>query len=166
MVTRNEIVEEARSWIGTPWQHQAMVKGHGVDCAMLIAGICLNTGLITEDDLNMIPPYPKDWHFHNKESMLIPILELFPVHEIPIEEATTADIIMFKVANCESHLGLKTDDGWFIHAFSSTKVNKVLESRLDDRWARRLTRAYRFDEFYENTIRTDITETLEFTFDE
>ena len=33
---RAAVVAEARSWIGTPYHHAADVKGHGVDCAMLL----------------------------------------------------------------------------------------------------------------------------------
>ena len=150
MITRDIVIEEARTWIGTPWQHQAMVKGHGVDCAMFIAGVGLEVGLVTEDDLNNIPAYPKDWHLHNTESMLIPILEQFEVSEIPLEEALPGDIVMFKVANCESHLGILTKQDWFIHAFTSSKVNRVVECRLDGRWTKRLSRVYRFNHFMEN----------------
>ena len=39
MDRRLNIVQEARSWIGTPFRHQAKVKGHGVDCAQLIIGV-------------------------------------------------------------------------------------------------------------------------------
>ena len=147
MITREQVIQEAREWIGTPWHHQACVKGEGADCAMFIVGVALNTGLMTEEQTEMVPAYPKDWHLHNEESMLIPIVEQFDVVQIPVEEAVPGDIIMFKVAKCESHLGLLTEEGWFIHAFSSVKVNRVIESRLDDRWKRRLTRAYRFTEF-------------------
>lgn len=36
---RLNIVAEARSWVGTPFRHQARVKGHAVDCANLIIGV-------------------------------------------------------------------------------------------------------------------------------
>lgn len=145
MITTKQVIEEAMEWIDTPWQHQAMVKGEGVDCAMFVAGVALEVGLIEEGELDNIPNYPKDWHYHNTESQLIPILELFPVFQIPLEEVTEGDIVVFKVANCESHLGFYVEDGWFVHAFTSAKVKKVLKSRLDQRWTKRLTRAYRFE---------------------
>jgi NlpC/P60 family putative phage cell wall peptidase len=33
------ILEEARSWIGTPYQHQASLKGVGCDCIGLVRGV-------------------------------------------------------------------------------------------------------------------------------
>ena len=46
MDLRQRIVEEARSWLGTPYHHQAMVKGAGVDCAMILVAVYRAVGLI------------------------------------------------------------------------------------------------------------------------
>ncbi|MDO6044547.1 hypothetical protein Q4P48_08410 [Neisseria gonorrhoeae] len=43
---RARIVEEARSWLGTPYHHHAMVKGAGVDCAMLLVAVYGAVGLL------------------------------------------------------------------------------------------------------------------------
>lgn len=59
---RARIVEEARSWLGTPYHHHAMVKGAGVDCAMLLVAVYGAVGLLPE---GFDPrPYPQDWHLH------------------------------------------------------------------------------------------------------
>src|SRR5215207_7343246 len=39
MTTREQIVAAARGWIGTPYHHQASVKGVGCDCLGLIRGL-------------------------------------------------------------------------------------------------------------------------------
>ena len=44
MITRDQIVAEARSWIGTPHVWQAAQKGQGCDCKGLIAGIARELG--------------------------------------------------------------------------------------------------------------------------
>ena len=31
IVTRSALIAEARSWLGTPWHHQASLKGVGCD---------------------------------------------------------------------------------------------------------------------------------------
>jgi cell wall-associated NlpC family hydrolase len=36
---RAAIVAEARSWIGTPYRHQASLKGVGTDCLGLLRGV-------------------------------------------------------------------------------------------------------------------------------
>src|SRR5882762_8720471 len=45
MPTREEIVAEAREWFGTPWIHQASLKGVGTDCIGYIGGVALNTNV-------------------------------------------------------------------------------------------------------------------------
>lgn len=42
---RERIVAEAREWIGTPYMHQARLKGIGVDCVGLPIGVCRALGL-------------------------------------------------------------------------------------------------------------------------
>ena len=38
-VFRAAIVAEARGWIGTPYRHQASLKGVGADCIGLVRGV-------------------------------------------------------------------------------------------------------------------------------
>lgn len=38
MIAREAVVEEARTWIGTRWQHQARLKGVGTDCLGMVVG--------------------------------------------------------------------------------------------------------------------------------
>lgn len=44
-----EIVAEARSWVGTPFLHQARLKGVGVDCVGVILGVGRALDLITAE---------------------------------------------------------------------------------------------------------------------
>ncbi len=39
MTARSDIVTAARGWIGTPYRHQASVKGAGCDCLGLLRGV-------------------------------------------------------------------------------------------------------------------------------
>lgn len=45
MVTRAQLVEAARSWIGTPHVENAMRRGVGVDCKNLFVGVGKELGL-------------------------------------------------------------------------------------------------------------------------
>ena len=53
---REAVVAEARTWIGTPWIHMAAIKGAGVDCAMLLARVYIEVGLVAEFDPRPIRP--------------------------------------------------------------------------------------------------------------
>jgi NlpC/P60 family putative phage cell wall peptidase len=46
---REQIVTEARRWLRTPYHHQAVLRGVGVDCVGLIRGVGHATGALPED---------------------------------------------------------------------------------------------------------------------
>ena len=49
-LTRAAIVAEARAWIGTPYRHQASLKGIGCDCLGLLRGIWRGEGWLPHLD--------------------------------------------------------------------------------------------------------------------
>ena len=57
-VTRTDIIAEARAWIGTPYRHQASLKGVGCDCLGLVRGVwrALHGG-----EPERTPAYAPDW---------------------------------------------------------------------------------------------------------
>lgn len=63
-----ELVEEARTWIGTPYAHYMRQKGRegGVDCLNFIAGVCYDRGVIGH-----IPTKVYDRKFWLKDSDLL-----------------------------------------------------------------------------------------------
>ena len=40
------VVRIAQEWAGTPYHHRARIKGVGVDCGQLVAGVFEEAGLI------------------------------------------------------------------------------------------------------------------------
>src|SRR5688572_25297534 len=57
-VRRDQIVAAARDWIGTPYRHQASLKGVGCDCLGLVRGVWReHYGAEPEAP----PPYRADW---------------------------------------------------------------------------------------------------------
>jgi NlpC/P60 family putative phage cell wall peptidase len=58
MVTREAIVKAARGWLGTPYHHQASVKGAGSDCLGLIRGIWRE---LYGPEPEAMPAYTRDW---------------------------------------------------------------------------------------------------------
>ena len=45
MRSRLEVVCEARTWLGTPFHHQARAKGEACDCAGLVIGVARALGV-------------------------------------------------------------------------------------------------------------------------
>jgi hypothetical protein len=56
-MTPDRIIAEARSWIGTPYRHQASLKGVGCDCLGLLRGVW-RAVMGAEPET---PPYAPDW---------------------------------------------------------------------------------------------------------
>ncbi|WP_439573534.1 peptidase P60 [Phreatobacter sp.] len=57
MPTREQIVAAARAWIGTPYRHQASLRGLGCDCLGLVRGVWRD--LIGPEPC-FVPPYSPD----------------------------------------------------------------------------------------------------------
>src|SRR6185437_10583982 len=58
------VLDEARTWIGTPYHHMADIKGVGVDCAMLPVRVFCDLGIVPLFDPR---PYPHDWMLHRSD---------------------------------------------------------------------------------------------------
>jgi NlpC/P60 family putative phage cell wall peptidase len=53
-----EIIAAARSWIGTPYRHQASLKGVGCDCLGLLRGVWRE---VMGAEPEAPPPYAAGW---------------------------------------------------------------------------------------------------------
>ena len=54
-MTACRVIACARSWIGTPFRHQAKCKGAGVDCVQLIAAVGEEAGVMKIDPAKAAP---------------------------------------------------------------------------------------------------------------
>ena len=111
---RAAVVAEARSWIGTPYHHAADVKGHGVDCALLLVRVYCDLGLVEPFDPR---PYTRDWFLHRNEERYLGFL-LARSHEV--REPALGDIILFRIGRCFAHAGIvsRVEPLAIIHAFA------------------------------------------------
>ena len=132
------IIQEAMTWVDTPYHHLARCKGVGVDCAQLMAGIAEN---LSSKKIN-IETYSVEWHLHNRKELMCETLESFGCIQIPLEEAQPGDIITFKFGRVNSHLGLLLENEQFVHA--RMDVGRVVVNTLSGDWKARLGRAYKF----------------------
>jgi cell wall-associated NlpC family hydrolase len=137
MTIRDKIIEEARSWLYTPYHHQAAVKGIGVDCAYFIGAIAENVGLI---DKFYVEPYSIEWHMHNPEEKMLQIIEGFGA--VKVENYKPGDILVFKYGRSCSHLAILLPDNFIIHA--SIKHKMVLAEEFRDDYVTRYKCAYAY----------------------
>ena len=111
MTTREAVIEEALTWLTTPWHHAAGVKGAGVDCVNLLAEVYTAVGLMERP---IIPYYPQDIMMHrNKETCLCEIEKY--THEV--DEPMPGDIVLWKFGRIQSHAGIIIDWPTVIHSY-------------------------------------------------
>lgn len=123
---REAIVSEALTWLDTPFHHQARLKGCGVDCANLLAGVFAAIGLAPNVVLDA---YPQDWHIHNDEPRFVKTLALY-ADKLPLgEPAQPGDIAMFQYGRHAAHGAIVTAWPQVIHAWKD--VGRVVLTEAD-----------------------------------
>ncbi|MDP3650529.1 MAG: hypothetical protein Q8R67_02490 [Rhodoferax sp.] len=111
---RTAIVAEALTWLETPFHHQARLKGCGVDCANLLAGVFAAVGLVPAIALDA---YPQDWHIHNAEPRFLRELSLYADPLPTGAQALPGDIAMFQYGRHAAHGAIVTNWPQVIHAW-------------------------------------------------
>jgi NlpC/P60 family putative phage cell wall peptidase len=138
-LTRAAIVAEARSWIGTPYRHQASLKGVGCDCLGLVRGVW--RGLIG-DEPERAPPYSRDWAEAAREETFARALRAHLV-EIVATEAGPGDVLLFRHAPRypAKHAAILSGADRMVHAHDGAAVSEVA---IAPWWRRRIAFAFRF----------------------
>lgn len=137
---RARALEAARSWLGTPYRHQASVKGEGADCLGLVRGVWRE---MFGSEPEVPPPYAADWAEAGGQETLWAAARRWLV-EIPVEAARPGDVLLFRMApGCAAkHCAILSEtagQGRMIHAYWG---RSVVESWMGDWWRKRLTAAF------------------------
>ena len=114
---RSRIVSAARAWLGTPYHHAADVRGHGVDCAMILVRVFCDLGFVEPFDPR---PYTADWFLHRDEERYMGHL-LSRAVEVATPEP--GDVMLFRIGRCFAHGGIVTrgDPLTIVHAFAPAR---------------------------------------------
>lgn len=120
---RTRVLDIARSWLKTPFHDCACVKGAGVDCAMLVAAVFEEAGLIEKVP---IEHYSPQWFLHRDEEKYLSYIVPRAV-EIKQQNLKPADLVIFKIGRCFAHGAIITEDGWpyIIHAYKPDRMVTV-----------------------------------------
>ncbi len=150
-MTPDEIVTAARGWLGTPYHHQAAVKGVGCDCLGLVRGVYEE---LIGCPIETPPPYTRDWaEAASEETMLAGARRYFI--EIDPREARAGDVVIFRLrpgamakhaailSGGSSLAGNASVSGAhaMIHAVEGAPVCEV---HINYWWRRRIAAAFRF----------------------
>ena len=136
-----KVVDAARGWIGTPYLHQASVKGAGCDCLGLLRGVWRE---VYGPEPEVVPPYTMDWAEPQGIEVLLGAARRHLV-EKPVADAAPGDVLVFRMRSgaVAKHVGIMSSGEAFIHSFSG---HGVVESALTDAWRRRVAAVFGFHE--------------------
>lgn len=136
---REQIVTEARSWIGTPYKHQASLKGVGCDCLGLLRGVWRS---LYGAEPELTPAYAPDWAEANGEERLAQAARRHLL-EIEPRDAAPGDVLLFRWRPHlpAKHAAIMVSERRMIHAHDGAAVTEVFFAPF---WERRLAYAFRF----------------------
>lgn len=142
---RGRIVAAARGWLGTPYRHQASVKGVGCDCLGLVRGVWRE---LYGEEPEIAPPYRPDWAETGAAETL---LAAAGRHLVPAPPGAVrpGDVLLFRMSPgaCVKHCAIVSQrrpgdpEPRIIHAYWG---RAVVESWLGPWWRRRLAAAFAF----------------------
>ncbi|MBK1625378.1 DUF6950 family protein [Afifella marina] len=138
-VRRAEIVTAARGWIGTPYRHQAALRGVGADCLGLVRGVWRE---LYGTEAETPPAYTPDWAEARGEETLRDAA-CRHLCEIEIAEARAGDVLLFRWRRGlpAKHAAILSGETTMIHAHEGAAVAEVA---LVPAWRRRIAYAFAF----------------------
>lgn len=127
MIEVDDLISQARSWIGVRYLHQGRSR-HGADCLGFIAAMCAELG--SRAYLDALPHN----YARNPQAILV---DAAPKLSKPLDEAIPGALAIFQfpLSKHPSHAGIITRDGTFIHTFEP--VGKVVEVGFRAPWLKR-----------------------------
>ncbi|MGL4320646.1 MAG: peptidase [Paracoccaceae bacterium] len=142
MVDGATVVQAARGWIGTPYLHQASLRGAGTDCLGLLRGVWRE---LCGDEPLAVPPYSPDWSEVSGIETLLGAAQACLI-QVPLFAHDVGDVLLFRMRDgaVAKHLGIAAQvDQYptFVHAFTG---HGVVESPFSDPWQRRVVGRFRF----------------------
>lgn len=144
-MTQGELIaSKAWDWLGTPHVNMAKVKGHGVDCGMLLIAVVEDARLIPKDSIH-VKPYSNMWHLSHSNEWFVSTVEKFCDK---VNDLQTGDFLLYRYGRCVSHGAIYVGNGMIIHAWveHGVTLDALNAGELYDKKGRlRLYGIYRFN---------------------
>ena len=141
MNTPENIVAEARTWIGTPYRHQASLKGVGCDCLGLLRGVWR---AVVGAEPESAPPYSAGWAESGGGEALLDAARRHLV-EVPGGAFQAGDVLLFRFRPYlpAKHCAIAASPDTMVHAHDGAAVCEVA---VRPWWGRHLAGVFRFPE--------------------
>ena len=138
-LTSEDVVAAARSWIGTPYLHQASMRGAGCDCLGLVRGVWRE---LIGPEPEYAGDYSPDWA---EASGVERLAEAGDRHfrRVGIAALKAGHILLFRWRDTTpaKHLAIATSPASMIHAHDGAAVCEVA---ITPWWRRRIAYVLRF----------------------
>jgi cell wall-associated NlpC family hydrolase len=131
---QQQIIDAARSCIGTPFRHQGRCPGRGIDCAGVVVFVASQLGFAVRD--------VRGYHRTPHKGRLQKALEENPFLT-QVAEPQPGDVLLLRIRHDPQHLAIYAGDS-IVHSYET--VGRVLEERFSDFWRARIVAIYRFAE--------------------
>ena len=139
MDKRDKIIAAARGWIGTPYRHQASLKGVGCDCLGLIRGVWRD---IEGAEPEVPPAYSADWAESGGTEALAEA-GFRHLQAVTSKNFQKADVVLFRWRDHlpAKHAAIIVGHDTMIHAQDGVAVCEV---PLSGWWRRRIAFVFQF----------------------
>jgi cell wall-associated NlpC family hydrolase len=129
--------EAVRGYLGTPWVHQGRLKGAGVDCVGVLMCAADEVGIAMQDVTNYPTQPYRTWMLDELRRQCV---------QVELSAVRLGDVLSFAWDSAPWHIGVVTsvDPLKMVHAWR--QVDRVVETKLDASWRRRICGVWRFPE--------------------
>ena len=138
MSAAERIVAEARSWIGTPYRHQASLKGIGCDCLGLLRGVGRE---VVGSEPEAPPPYSQDWAEAGADALVAAARRFLCERERSAFAAGDVLLFRWRPGLPAKHCAIATSRDTMVHAHDGASV---VEVAIGSWWRRHLSHSVRF----------------------
>ncbi|MEO1198078.1 MAG: NlpC/P60 family protein [Pseudomonadota bacterium] len=136
------VISIARDWLGTPYHHQASLRGIGCDCIGLIRGVWRD---LHGPEPEAVPGYSGLWAEVGGQERLIEAARRHLIEADFNAGPLPGDVVLFRYRAdvIAKHAAIISDDGRMIHAY---EARGVVETALGPWWRRRIAARFRYPE--------------------
>lgn len=138
-IRREEIVMAARGWVGTPYQHQASLKGAGCDCLGLLRGVWRE---VYGPEPQSPEPYSPAWaELASDDPLLAAATQHLVMRATTMIQPGAVLVFRWRDNVAAKHCGIATSANRFIHAHDGASVAEVA---IVPGWRRRIVGVFDF----------------------
>lgn len=141
----DDVVAQARQWLGVPFRHQGRSR-KGCDCLGLLIGVAAEQGLLARDGQPLTAWDECGYGRLPDEERLRQTLAS-ALWEVAVSRMQAGDVVLTEVEGRVQHLGMIScyPAGGFgiIHAYAPFR--KVVEHRLTKEWRERICYVFRLN---------------------